>query len=48
MADLLQPRWKPLEQKVRWKLSNILAMAESKREDSFARLERVLQGLTLG
>jgi hypothetical protein len=33
---------------VRWKLSNILAMAESKREDSFARLERVLQGLTLG
>jgi hypothetical protein len=33
---------------VRWKLSNILAMAESKREDSFARLERVLQGFMLG
>jgi hypothetical protein len=33
---------------MRWKLSNILAMAESKREDSFARLERVLQGFMLG
>jgi hypothetical protein len=33
---------------VRWKLSNILAMAESKREDSFARLERVLQEFMLG